>query len=536
MMEKAETMEKILQELSNSNGITTLDFSDEAHYLYYLSLFDKVNMDTDYPVFKTIIENTRSYHIENKGCHSESSLQTSDIPSPWEDGIFIDYLFRDTTSNKIYGQVRVSLTEEQHCIITNVTLMYNDQSYVTSTQSTDTCHQIFNFMCDSFDPSVDVEEIEVVACVSQISSNMLMTSQALTTDDFCDLDQDNPVENIAVCDPANIKTPEGTLIKIGYGRGVTSGEELDYEYSPTPPNIYLPFRGYVFLGESFEYEDHGQIKLLLDCGQGTTKYNGPTNGVIVPLAFSNGFKWDFPEDWRKPINYSTIPAGRAIDITFQLTFRYHDKSTDNYNDQTIFVSSIAPTPNNTSSTYVQQMPQLEFLWGCLGKDTEVVMADKSLKKISAIKAGESISTFSGATAVVKQVLKGHEQDILSIKAENGKHILATNQHPFITQRGVIRAEYINQSDKLLMAYGKFESPVEVYKRPYNDDVYNLTLVRDFDRTTAVDGCLLCNGFVVGDNDLQNQLTVEYENCKRSIPDDLKNELISLVQNLNMREA
>jgi len=505
--------------------IQTLDFSNKEHLEFYLNLFADKNLEKDFPLFSQIIKNTQKEHEKMQGCNYKSLLQmdtavTDEDGQPWKDGIIVNYLYRDPDTQTIHGQVTTSLVNQQHCIKTIVELKAEGKNYQVEESSFDTTHQVFSFKCNDIDPSVKIEEVEVIATVSQISEDMLLTAQALSTDSYEELNQDTPVYKISVVDPENIKTNLGDPVTIAYGRGIESGEEVDYEYykddyATQGKNIKLPFNAFVFLRDGCTFNGYRDFRLILDCTKGTTQYNGSYMDLFK--AFDLGFQWNFDEDWCQPIDYSKVPAGEIINLNFSLTYSYSENGS-NYQDS-IFISGDKEDDYNSLPSF-QQIPKLKFLWGCLGKDSEILMANMQRKKISDIEAGEAIRNHKGERKIVKQVLKGFEKDILSIKSQNGETILATDQHPFMTERGIKMAKDLTASDKLMLQDGTFDDVVEVYIKKYNDYAYNLTLINENSETDE-NQFLICNGYVAGDNHLQNNFIVDTERKVKTIPKDLK---------------
>jgi len=524
-------------ELFQSNGITTLDFSNQKHYQFYLNLFNSIELEGKYPLLKAIIENTRAEHIKNGGCDYKTLLQMgSDLSvsdtSPWVDGIIVDYLYRDANTRTIYGQITVSLIQEQSSIITQIQLMEGNKSYtqVLNKTSTDACHQVYTFNYSDINSTIKIEEIDVIVTVSQISNNLLLKAQTLKVQSTFELNENTPVKKIAILDPENIQTRLGDAIIVSYGRQSSSDTPADYYYDTVPNNIQFPFNGFVFLKDNCVFDTHGEINLSLDCGSGFTEYNN-TYDDVFKVYDGLGFSWNFPLDWGQPLNENTYLRTAPIVLTFQLDYRYKENNT--YQKDTIIVSGIL-NPDFKSFPSFQQMAQLKFQWGCLGRNTQIKMGDKTEKRISDIIAGDYVYTYSGQIAAVRQVLKGFEKEILSITTESGHAILATPHHPFATRDGLKQAEKLTREDKLLMENGDYELIIEMYYVLYNDDVYNLTLIEEFDKFSVIDACLFADGFVVGNNDHQNQSVAQNKKDKVAIPENLKIELIKLSEEQNKR--
>lgn len=523
-------MKEITDNFRN-NSITTIDFSDDKQLRFYLSLFKNINLESDAPIFSSIINRTREQHILDKGCHYRSLLQMKEgIDSsevmPWVDGIIVDYIGRETENNKIYGQVTVSLIDRHDGISVIVNLVYNNQTITALSELVfDENHLVYRFSCADFDPDVQIEHIEIDVVVSKVDKDQRLTAQQLKLTSYADLNVNTPVQKIAVVDPENICTNLGDAVNIAYGRGVSSGEQLDYEYASEYLNIMIPFNGYVFLKDGNRFDGYQSFRLILDSGAGTTQYNGSRSGLFESL--DEGFKWHFDENWGQPIDYSIIPPNTLINLTFELVYTYYN-SENRISSDTLFISGDNLSEYNKIPAF-QQIPKLNFLWGCLGKDSQIRMFDTTLKLITEIRHGDVVSSNLGEKLVVRQVLKGFEKDILRVTTDDGSSMLATEAHPFLTETGVKRANSLTSEDKLIGKNGSTRVTGR-YLIPYNDEVYNLTFEK-----TNLDTYFICNDLVVGDNDMQNILKENVKLEESSISADLRAELCLINDSFNQKQ-
>ncbi len=516
--------------MRTNQKVTTVDFSDDKQFQAYMDIYEGIDLPKEAPLFMEIIQQTRKRHIKDNGCSYKTLLQMDPVDdvnteSPWVDGIIVDYVNRNIKDGTIEGQITVSLTEVQSSIAIAVALRYDDKENKTTSEIVyNVCHEKFKFSLDDIDPTTPLEHVVVLATVSQIDENLNLTAQALTAEvSSLELNSNTPIRKIAVVDPENICTDLGTPVQIAYGRGVYSGETLDYEYDAAS-NITFPFNGYVFFKDGNEFDTSTGVSLILDCGKGTTQYRQSFSNVFKKTE--EGFKWNFSEDWGQPINYSTIPANCLINLTLQLVYSFHSITDDKWSQDTLFISG-DNNPKYHKITSYQQIPKLIFLWGCLGKDSKVHMFDKTTKAISDIVAGDIVLSTNGDRLTVKQVLKGYEKNIIRILTDNSCEILATETHPILTTNGIRKAGELNSKDKVICNNGEYSSVISRYITTYDDDVYNLTFEQKHK-----DQYFYCNNIAVGDNDLQNKIGATLSVNKNIIPIDLKNELISLNSIIN----
>lgn len=525
------------EQLKEGNGIITMDYSEPAHYDNFIEMLGGKEALLNYPILTEIIKNTKAEHEKSGGTEYKSVRQLSDTKGQWVDGADIDYLYLDNQTNTLHGRVTVSLLQEQYCILTCITLLYKGESRTISNQEYNTSYQSFNFSFENFDTVIDFEAIEIIASVSQVSAKKMLTTQIIESKALVFIEPLTSLRTIQVNNPIHKATVAPNPITISYNRKSISGETIDYEYPEARVNniqkLYIPFNGEVFLANNYSYVkyDSKSIMLQIDCKNGVAQYNGSIDNIIKASEQSNGFTWKFSDDWNTVIPSPMLPIKVPVSLNFRVTYVYEDPTGKRAPD-TIFISSEAANPNSQPS--FKQIPQLLLLWGCLGKDTAVLMEDKTEKKISEIKIGEKVITSKGEEAVVEDILEGYEENIICIKVEDGSSIYVTALHPFITKRGVVRAGNINGGDKLLMGTGEYLSPIEMYLLKYNDKVYNLVLKGDSNELQEnID--MICNDFVVGDNVMQNKAE-EAEKQKISIPDELKKEINMLVEQINKLEV
>lgn len=534
--------------------IETLDFSKNEDYDAYLKLFRCDNFEKDYPNFFKILEATKQNHQENGGCDYKSLLQMTaedfenryskrsrdensatnaqllsvgkskkaDDQSPWVDGVYIDWLYRDSDSNKLKGQVTASFVEKKASIMMVVTLKCNGVERQCTGQATNLSQYIYSFECDDFASASDTEDIEVDINVSSIDSSMMLTSQRMSDVNFIDLNANSPVGKIAVVDPENIKSDFGKFVTIAYGRETKSGEALDYAYEDSS-TIKFPFTVYVFLKENYKYIDIRSVRLLLDCESGTTQYSNIVSDKFK--TFDLGFYWRFDEDWGQKLDEKRTPKDTRLTLHMNLEYVYTDNSGNPPKMDTIRISS-SKEDNSVANPAYQQIPYLRFLWGCLGKDTLIVMANGEEKKISEIEANELILNGDGERKIVSRVLKGYEETIIHISTKEKGTILATHEHPFMTDKGLVAANFLTKEHKLLLENGDFAEITEAYETKYEDDVYNLTLKDETKKEEDTTQTMIANGYVVGDNTEQNRLSKKNEDVVELAP-ELLSEITAL---------
>lgn len=129
-------------------------------------------------------------------------------------------------------------------------------------------------------------------------------------------------------------------------------------------------------------------------------------------------------------------------------------------------------------------------YDCLEEDTQVLMADGSLKKIKCISMGERVYSAKGCICEVRNIITQRVSDCCRITFENGNAVTATVDHPFLTDNGWKRVNELKVGDMLLDEGG---NPVCIERIEKADGVLKvISLV--FDSPTI----LIANGVQSGD--------------------------------------
>ena len=133
---------------------------------------------------------------------------------------------------------------------------------------------------------------------------------------------------------------------------------------------------------------------------------------------------------------------------------------------------------------------------CFAKDTQIQMADRSLKPVSELRAGDQLLGEGNKTLLIKDIVSGDEERVFNIRTEGGKGLLVTGMHPLSTNEGALRARDIKPRTKLRCVDGCEDEVTFAYIIDYHDKVYNIV-------TTDGGHWVAANGIWAGDFDLQN---------------------------------
>lgn len=309
------------------------------------------------------------------------------------------------------------------------------------------------------------------------------------------------VNNITVNDPQPIRTPQSLSTKIVYDRHHMVGEKYDYAYplvkTGNRVRVKVPFNGSITFNPLYKPTGvrKDTFRLMLEHKNfGTIQFNKNAWSKIKWTIKDNVISWAFPEDWETTVGIAYFPASG---IGFQF---YCEMEIDvNFGGAPfpipIYVVISSEDLAHNDPSYKKINP-IDIYWGCLGKDTQVRMADQSCKTISEIQVGEMILDANGKSVQVVDIMTGMEEKMILVESEDGKSILLTDSHPILTERGMVLAKNLNAADVLIMENGTKSALRFVYTKEYNDQVYSLVLENSTN--------LIGNGFIVGDFETQNK--------------------------------
>lgn len=236
-------------------------------------------------------------------------------------------------------------------------------------------------------------------------------------------------------------------------------------------------------------------------------------------------QWTFPEDWKNNFDLKDLSVSSIFDFYACL----HVKVILPGFTEPISVPVYMGSDMESDSTHCK-IKKLFLMWGCLGKDTLIQLADGSVLRISDIKKGDAVVS-GGGVARIEEMYTGDEKEMIRLITENDKELLLTCGHPVLTERGWVRAGEMNASDRVIVGGGGMESLKALYPLFYNDRVYSLKLVGGEQQ-------LVANGIIVGDFVRQNQtMKKERRNGENNLQDSaVAAEFRKLIQEINRNKG
>lgn len=338
------------------------------------------------------------------------------------------------------------------------------------------------------------------------------------------------IKNIELKDPVKKEAVKEKEIVISYGRRNPYKRSCDYEISNTTSKnkvqmIRIPLDMTVHLDKGeFKEVDFKTSTMRLIGNKGTVINNEKLSKNLC-ISGTNPFhlKMEEKEDWGTGLRLS----GFLQNDNFQLVVGIVFKTKDGANSIVEIQSADVPQPY--AGGFRMDIPMLKLYWGCLGKDTLVEKCGGELCAISKLKAGDQIKVGkTGEEGVVRDILKGHEEWLWKLEAEDGRILLMTKEHPILCKDGWRTIGDLADGDELYsVKENSFVKIRYVYPVEYNDDVYNLNI-----EYLSEEKGFLAEGFLVGDYEMQNNIIQEQKEKaeKLKLPDEIKEQIKRFAEN------
>lgn len=528
--------EQFLEKAKSQGNCIQHDFADELDYHFITEILGgEENLKQNYPQLYEVIHFTRSQSLMN---HSRNSALKSE--SNQKKGFegsakirYINYnpqtilstasslhLTQKVPSLAIIGQLK-DLTNDKY--IDGFSVFDNEKSFLEA-QAAYSSERLIQS---------DDREFQAISTFTWIeyddTNTPLFKAYTEISDVLKVLGSSNIVKELKVDDPDTIKNPERKHTVIVYDRQSQVGEDFDYEYSLVKVGneikVKAPFKGSVELNFPFvpKYVDKNiNFKLQLEHPEfGIIPFNTDNWSLITWKQVGNKLCWEFPEDWGITLDKKDFTYGLGFSLYCQMNI------VAEYNG-VVFPIPIpivisADEKENGDPSYKHIKP-IDIWWGCLAKDTRILMADGSEREIQNIRPGDRVMSENRQAGRVTDVIKGQEEKMVRIVSMGGKVILATEDHPILTARGMVMARQLNAADILCMIDGQEEIRF-VYPQEYKDTVYSLMLEEESN--------LIANHFIVGD--FKTQQTMYRPNKRGANMEKFQREFLVLMESLNAKK-
>lgn len=315
--------------------------------------------------------------------------------------------------------------------------------------------------------------------------------------------------------------------------------ELTYNYGIEPVGLYQPKTGqaftrseatydyksqrFIYRGDQFDggMEDDDLYKSLRDCF---------TFGTYIPtLQAKVKFDIGIPEEGRSRLDWHTDVEGVANGDpkTIMLTARFEYEVRNSIGGQNIDMIQIQSVPEDRLAVIKREyykfkpgsntiyIPPITVYWGCLGKDTQILLSGGRTKRAEEIRTGDEVCGQDGRVLTVKDIVTGKDYTIFQIRTDNGASILASGGHPLMCGESCRRVCALRAGDSLALVGGGQSRITEISEVPYDDTVYSFVF-------EGVDEgvYMAADGFWAGDLTMQNTRLTRNREARRFSEEEL----------------
>lgn len=325
-----------------------------------------------------------------------------------------------------------------------------------------------------------------------------------------------------------------TAINIGLGRPqgyLTNCDYIYYETIQDHPIGRVPLVGSAtftqpivalkptknFIVEIFVIRTDSGGKSQINPTDMTNVYNAfQINTTVDPTGKT--LTWNLPMEANSippssppynPVVFNNIPwsSNMKAYLTVNITVTLQDGS----NVTAIIQSSDVPDTDPLDG--IAYIMPLEFIWHCLGEDTQVMLADGSLKAIADFKAGDKVRTDNdnGHGTVSATHVAAHPGEVLKIEVSGGHTLVASTRHIIMTPKGGVQTHQLKKGDEVITLAGAAKVTAVTTLPADNRNLWNLSLGQapHFNDPAPETGCFFANGILVGDARAERAMHFKY---------------------------
>lgn len=530
---------KVLSQIDPQIGLMELDFSDEDHYRYFLSQVGGIDkFSQKYPHLVSVLHELRTkprltrttkvteegyregpqdyMAIENLIFQPKSSLGSEELNADSPEGnamavIMADYVnTKDTiavsaelydVTNEMMLHSIAEAVDNTHQFIGTIRADY--PQYFQDTPREFMIHSMFQCTTKAKD---DFDVAQLRAFVTKTVGFTLQGNSEIVKSFKL---------NAPVIQESHRSDPNHTEVKISY---IREGAIPDYDYTNDDQPfldgdnkrilVRVPFSVTVEAADKWSIigmnEEFGYRMWLKNMVNGTINHYCNFDDIIQRKdAFDDQNRctkmtFIFPESWNNILDFTAVGYKAYTDVDFYSGFSVVMSNGKLNMSLGVSVKSDGKDYDNLNI----QSAKIFIQWGCVARDTEIMMADGEQRRADQIQIGDLVRNGDGGSAEVKKVLTGHEAKLYKISTPH-RSIRMTPDHTVCTEQGLLPAIDLSVGMKIRTVEG-LESVVAVEWTNYEDKVYNFEL--------AEETILIGNGLLIGDSMLQNRIKglVAYE--------------------------
>ncbi|WP_322922693.1 hypothetical protein [Paenibacillus campi] len=535
---------KVLNQIDSKVGVMQLDFSDEAHYGFFLDEVGGLGkFESEHPELVHLLEDMR--HPRYQELASKLSAMVPMKGDTTNQGYIVGphdlMIVENVIFNKKPQSDRLEATATIRAEYVNKKRIIKVTSELVDVTTQQVLYSMTEMVSDTysykgqlkvelpFDHEQDPRTLIVKSlfwCLdepkaqSSARSNSMfdfVNSFVAAQPAFRITEGSEFIKSFTLNDPVirpeHKNNPNHTQVKVSYTR---EGMIPDYDYK----NDENPFKdgnherimvrlkfsttietqpGYYILGldENEEY-----LVFLRNVVNGTIYHYGGFDKIEQKQE-----AWDdqnrcvkmtitFPETWDNVLDFKTVGYQAYTDIYFHASFVAVLKSSTAPEEEVELISLSVKSddePGNYNLLNIR-CAQIYIQWGCVGKETELVMADRSLKRADEIAIGDWLLDVNGNPVQVRNIFTGSEHRLYDVQTAK-RHVRVTPAHMMSTDEGLRMAIDLQVGMHLNTVDG-VEPITALEWSIYDDTVYNF----EFEQETLIVG----NGIVIGDSMLQNR--------------------------------
>lgn len=305
------------------------------------------------------------------------------------------------------------------------------------------------------------------------------------------------IDTLRVDDPAYKKSTSGP-IKVALWR---MDRNVDYDYPRSRIDddgnyeMHLKMAGNALLADNHSIGRISNVFAVLNkIGSGSVFYDHKIGeSELVISSDRKTLTWDLCDNWENAVPESIVAGSRNYDFDMYIEIFCNYCQAEHR-----LIISSNDFPQYREYKFYKQIPQINVLWGCLAEGTRITMADGFLKKVEEIQIGDFVRTSDGTITAVKNVVVGTEETMYQLCLENGRSVMATITHPFLSENGMVSAMDLTSRTKLKTEDDTFSPVRACYPVSYGRSVYSLE--------TESGAAFFANGIVSGTHSDQGSLS------------------------------
>ncbi len=341
------------------------------------------------------------------------------------------------------------------------------------------------------------------------------------------------LKEVHVYAPVKRQKEEPLPINIAYNREFLPSESVDYNYqssfnpSTGKQRLFAPLSAWVEFQEGtteeFEQIDITSFLLKMDCKYGISTYTKTGRETSISKYFTaqpdqqgrypNGFYFELNPEWMDDVPSRRWPIRDRVDFYFTVNYRLKSGGQGSIQIGSDLAKSAKGDPGSAQAGW------LNLIWGCLASGTRILMADGSEKPIEQIQVEDQVYMDAQKNiAVVTALVQGNEpRSMVSIQMLGGRTLVCTQDHPIVTNQGIMKAADLHGNCRLCTPDGGQVTIIGIWDTP-GGDIYNLELMPQNAQQPPDEGCtMFAEGVLVGDNMMQGTLGIVREELPKVNP-------------------